>query len=252
MEDYFDWYAMLENRKIHFVKAKLKGATRLWWHNIENQVHRTSQPPIDTWDKMELKMKEQFLPTDYEQLMYTKLFSLKQGTKSVKEYTKEFHELNIWNQVWESDAQLATRYKARLRMEIQLETIAAHTYTVDDMYQLALKIEEDLKFRVSKSPSSQIESTFSNTTTNKPLSTSSFRTSNHVNGGGNTQQISNVTRKNGNKGKNSMSNGNRKVDVTPLCFKCGGHGHYAVVCPTKGLHFCVEEPEFELESYPKE
>ena len=33
---------------------------------------------------------------------------------------------------------------------------------------------------------------------------------------------------------------------------CGRHGHYAVVCPTKGLHFCVEEPESELESYLKE
>ncbi|RVX07636.1 Transposon Ty3-I Gag-Pol polyprotein [Vitis vinifera] len=49
-----------------------------------------------------------------------------------------------------------------------------------------------------------------------------------------------------------MSNGDRKVDVTPLCFKCGGHGHYVVVCPTKSLHFCVEEPESELESYAKE
>ena len=48
MEDYFDWYAMPENRKVRFVKAKLKGATRLWWHNIENQVHRTGQLPIDT------------------------------------------------------------------------------------------------------------------------------------------------------------------------------------------------------------
>ena len=80
-------------------------------------------------------------------------------------------------------------------MEIQFEMIAAHTYTVDDVYQLALKIKEDLKFRVSKSPSSQIESTFSNTIANKPLSTSSFRTSNHVNGGGNTQQTSNVAHK---------------------------------------------------------
>ena len=77
------------------MKAKLKGATRLWLHNIENQVHRTSQPPIDTWDKMELKMKEQFLPTDYEQLMYAKLFSLKQGIKSVEEYTEEFQEPSI-------------------------------------------------------------------------------------------------------------------------------------------------------------
>ncbi|RVW42524.1 Transposon Ty3-I Gag-Pol polyprotein [Vitis vinifera] len=251
MEDYFDWYAMPENRKVRFVKAKLKGAARLWWHNIENQAHRTGQPPIDTWDEMKLKMKEHFLPTDYEQLMYTKLFSLKQGTKSVEEYTEEFHELSIRNQVRESDAQLAARYKAGLRMEIQLEMIAAHTYTVDDVYQLALKIEEDLKFRVSRHPSSQIGSTFSNRTTSKPLSTSNFRTSIHVNGGDNTQPTSNVAHQNGNKGKNSMSNGDRKVNATPLCFKCGGHGHYVVVCPTKGLHFCVEEPESELESYLK-
>ncbi|WJZ83015.1 hypothetical protein VitviT2T_002731 [Vitis vinifera] len=252
MEDYFDWYAMPENRKVHFVKAKLKGAARLWWHNIENQVHRTGQPPIDTWNEMKLKMKKHFLPTNYEQLMYTKLFSLKQGTKSVEEYIEEFHELSIRNQVGESDAQLAARYKAGLRMEIQLEMTTAHTYTLYDVYQLALKIEEGLKFRVSRTPSSQIGNTFSNKTTNKPLSTSNFRTSNHVNGGGNTQQTSNVAHKNGNKGKTSMSIGDRKVDVTPLCFKCGGHGHYAIVCPTKGLHLCVEEPEFELESYPKE
>ena len=83
-------------------------------------------------------MKEHFLLTDHEQLMYTKLFSLKQGTKSVEEYTKEFHELSIQNQVQESDAQLAARYKAGLQMEIQLEMIAIHTYTVDDVYQLAL------------------------------------------------------------------------------------------------------------------
>ncbi|RVW54072.1 Transposon Ty3-I Gag-Pol polyprotein [Vitis vinifera] len=142
MEDYFDWYAMPENRKVRFVKAKLKGAARLWWHNIENQAYRTGQPPIDTWDEMKLKMKEHFLPTDYEQLMYTKLFSLKQGTKSVEEYTEEFHELSIRNQVRESDAQLAARYKAGLRMEIQLEMIAAQPKKVLTMCQFENESKE--------------------------------------------------------------------------------------------------------------
>ena len=59
---------------------------------------------------MKLKMKEHFLLTNYKQFMYKKLFSLKQSTKSVEEYTKEFHELSIRNQVRESDAQLATCY----------------------------------------------------------------------------------------------------------------------------------------------
>ena len=31
-----------------------------------------------------------------------------------------------------------------------------------------------------------------------------------------------------------------------------GHGHYAVVCSSKGLHFCVEEPKSKQESYSKE
>ena len=41
-------------------------------------------------------------------------------------------------------------------------------------------------------------------------------------------------------------------DRTPLCYKCEGHGHYSIVCPSKGLHFCVEESESKSESYPKE
>ena len=97
---------------------------------------------------MKLKMKEHFLPTNYEQLMYTKLFSLKQYTKSIEEYIEEFHELSIQNQVRESDAQLAACYNARLQMDIQLEMIATHTYTMDDVYQLALK--EVLGFYKSK------------------------------------------------------------------------------------------------------
>ena len=48
-----------------------------------------------------------------------------------------------------------------------------------------------------------------------------------------------------------MSIADNKVDLTSLCFKCGGHGHYAVVFPSKVLHFCIEEVESELWSYQK-
>ena len=41
MQYYFDWYAMPKNRKVRFVKAKLKGVACLWWHNIENWLYRT-------------------------------------------------------------------------------------------------------------------------------------------------------------------------------------------------------------------
>ena len=124
-------------------------------------------------------------------------------------------------------------------MKIQLEMIATHTYTIDDVYQLALKIEEGLKFQASRHPNSQIGSTFSNWTTSKPLGTTNFQTSNHVNSEGNNKQASHVPTRDANKGKTSMNIEDKKVTMTPLCFKCGRHGHHAIVCPTKGLHFCV-------------
>ena len=151
-----------------------------------------NQPPIDTRDEMKLKTNEHFLPTDFEQLLYTKLFSLKQGTKSVEEYTKEFHELSIQNPVRESDAQLAARFNVGLQMNIQLEMITTHTDTVDDVYQLALKIEQGLKFQASRYTNSQLGSTFSNRTTSKPLITSSLKTSSYANDGVNSQQTPNT------------------------------------------------------------
>ena len=51
----------------------------------------------------------------------------------------------------------------------------------------------------------------------------------------------------GSEGQTLVNTGDR----TPLCYKCGGYGHYAIVCSIKGLHFCVQE-ECKPESYSKE
>ena len=84
-------------------------------------------------------------------------------------------------------------------MDIQLEMIAAHTYTVDDVYRLALRIE-GLKFWASRRTSSQLRNTFSNWTARKPLITSSLKTSTNANGGVNNQQTLNTMNKCGSKG----------------------------------------------------
>ena len=119
---------------------------------------------------------------------------------------------------------------------------------MDDVYQLALKIEEGLKFQASRRPNSQLGSTFSNWTASKLVITSSLKTSTNANGGVNNQQTPNTMNKGGSKGQTPVRTG----DKTPLCYKCGGHGHYVIVCPSKGLHFCVEEPKSKPESYSKE
>ncbi|KAF8407331.1 hypothetical protein HHK36_006458 [Tetracentron sinense] len=43
-----------------------------------------------------------------------------------------------------------------------------------------------------------------------------------------------------NKGKAPVNNTSRR-DSDAKCYKCGGARHYAVVCPTKNIHYCQEE-----------
>ena len=50
---------------------------------------------ITRWDRMVEKLKKQFIPVDYELDLLKKLQGLKQGRKSVKEYTKDFHKIII-------------------------------------------------------------------------------------------------------------------------------------------------------------
>ena len=145
---------------------------------------------------------------------------------------------------------------------------------MDDVYQLPLKIEEGLKLgvlslgqfhRFQSSPYGWCLSTspynrrgtqilgfqmskftnweyFFQSNNKQTIKHNKFPNFNQLNGEGSNQQASNVVNWDANKGKNSMNIGYKKVGVTPLCLKYGGHDHYVVVCLSKGLHFCVEEP----------
>jgi hypothetical protein len=49
LEDYFDWSGLSLDRQVRFAKLKLKGQARVWWHSVEEWLHRLKQPPITDW-----------------------------------------------------------------------------------------------------------------------------------------------------------------------------------------------------------
>ena len=49
MDQYFEWYAMSEERKFKFAKMKLIRQARLYWGNIELTTRRRNVEPITTW-----------------------------------------------------------------------------------------------------------------------------------------------------------------------------------------------------------
>jgi hypothetical protein len=103
LEDYFEWFNLSSDRQVRFVKMKLKGQARIWWHSVEECLHRLRQPPISDWGEMKMKLQEKYLPLDYEDSVFEELLSLRQGNLTVDEYTHRFHELSIRSRVAETD-----------------------------------------------------------------------------------------------------------------------------------------------------
>nr|CAD1818628.1 unnamed protein product [Ananas comosus var. bracteatus] len=62
IDNYFKWKPMVENRKVLFVKLKLKGTALQWWKIAEEQHAWQGKPKVNTWEQMKIKLRKQFLP----------------------------------------------------------------------------------------------------------------------------------------------------------------------------------------------
>jgi hypothetical protein len=134
LEDYFEWFGLAAERKVRFVKMKLKGQARVWWQSVEDQLYRLRQPAITDWEEMRLKLQEKYLPVDYEEMLFEELLFLRQGATTVEEYTNRFHELSIRSHVSETERQTIARYKAGLREDIRKDLLTVRLVSVEEAY----------------------------------------------------------------------------------------------------------------------
>jgi hypothetical protein len=67
------------------------------------------------------KMKEKFIPRDYLITLFRRMKNLRQKLMTMKEYTEEFHRLNIRVSHRESDDEIFFKYMNGLRYDIQDE-----------------------------------------------------------------------------------------------------------------------------------
>ncbi|KAG6738607.1 hypothetical protein POTOM_058227 [Populus tomentosa] len=223
IEDYFDWFAVSEDRKVRYVRMKLKGHARAWWGSVEEQLRRTHRPAICNWEEMKERLKEKYLPIDYEQMMFEEMLQLRQGSLSVDQFTDRFHELTVRSKVTETEQQTLARYRTGLRNDLRKEMWTARLINVEEAYQLALRIEKQLGSAAGRKMMSwDSKSEFVPTSSTQRLPPVREQIRSGVSGDY--------------KGKAKASN------EGPQCYKCKGFGHYAVVCPTrdKKLAFICE------------
>jgi hypothetical protein len=66
LDTYFDYEDVEEDKKVKHVVTRLKGHAALWWDELQADRRCQGKQKIKSWDRMIAKMKEKFIPRDYQ------------------------------------------------------------------------------------------------------------------------------------------------------------------------------------------
>ena len=80
---------MSEERRVSFAIMKFIEQAQIWWRDVEYDRRCARQPPIVGWDDMKQQLKQKYLPCGYEDEIFEKFTTLRQGNMSVVEYNKQ-------------------------------------------------------------------------------------------------------------------------------------------------------------------
>ncbi|GKC64328.1 reverse transcriptase domain-containing protein [Tanacetum coccineum] len=143
VEEVFEFKEVPENKRVSLIATKLRGRASAWWQQLKLTRERVGKPRITSWQKMKKCMRANFIPHNYQRQMYQRLQNLKQGSKSVEDYTTEFYQLIVRNDIQETEDQLVSRYIGGLRVQIMDYVNMFDPMTLSDAYQRALAFEKD-------------------------------------------------------------------------------------------------------------
>ncbi|GKA88519.1 putative nucleotidyltransferase, ribonuclease H [Tanacetum coccineum] len=220
VEEVFEFKEVPKNKRVLLIATKLRGRASAWWQQLKLTRERVGKPRITSWQKMKKCMRANFIPHNYQLQMYQRLQILKQGSKSVEDYTIKFYKLIARNDIQETEDQLVSRYIGGLRVQIMDSVNMFDPMTLSDAYQRALAFEKQNR-RVGSSSSPAITGASGSGNV-----TSRFAPSQAKAGGGNTGPVFRASGSSGLK-----------------CFNCGEPGHRQSECKKAGKRHLFADPE---------
>lgn len=142
VEEVFEFKEVPENKRVSLIATRLRGRASAWWQQLKLTRDRLGKSKVVTWRKMKKCLRSNFLPHNFQRLMYQRLQNLKQGAKSVDDYTTEFYQLIARNDIQETEEQLVARYIGGLRVQIMDSVNMFDPVSISEAHQRALAFEK--------------------------------------------------------------------------------------------------------------
>ncbi|KAI0498175.1 hypothetical protein KFK09_021416 [Dendrobium nobile] len=241
IEDYLDWERSVEtffeymdvpmDKQVKYVACKLKVGASAWWQQVLQTRYREGKGPVRNWTRMKQLLRNQFLPTDFEQLLYIQYQHYNQGNQTVSAYTEEFYRLSARNNLNESNNQIVARYIGGLKEGIQDKLELNSVWSLSQAVNFALKAEMQLNRPVrtynnrrSYSDNPLLDGKSSSST----IAKSAYKS--HTPPGPATQTFENKALS---KAKAPSKDNPYTRPTTLKCFRCFQPGHKSNECPNR-------------------
>ena len=110
---------MTDGHKITLVATRFCNYAAIWWAELQRKPKNQQIDSVDTWTEMKNLLKQIFLPVNYSRDLRPNFQYLKQGSKTIVEYSEEFMTMQAHCGVDEDEDVLVDRYFNRLTLDIQ-------------------------------------------------------------------------------------------------------------------------------------
>ncbi|XP_023640321.1 uncharacterized protein LOC111831043 [Capsella rubella] len=158
VEEILDFKSVPDDRRVALVVTRFRGHAASWWQQTKATRSRSGKDPIRSWEKLKKKLKETFMPHNYDRTIYTKLQNLRQGSRTVDEYAEEFYLLLSRNEVYDSQVQLVSRFIGGLRLQLQNAMCQFDPDSVAEAHRRASSFEQQQRTPSWSTPGSRSRS----------------------------------------------------------------------------------------------
>ncbi|KAH9716064.1 Endonuclease [Citrus sinensis] len=228
IEEVFEYKEVPENKLVSLAATRFRGRAAAWWQQTKLTRIRQGKKKIDSWEKFKKHLRGAFLPHNYAKLLYQQLQNLRQGNRSVDDYTTEFHWLVARNDLTETTEQQVSRYIGGLRSQFQDQLNLLDPYSVSEAHQQTLQLEKQFSQRTNDSSFRGARSIVRDNSN----PTSQFRNFTPPNPPNKTSKPSEIGQS-----SKTQSSGSRL-----RCFNCGENGHrmteYKIWCDVVAIDAC--------------
>ncbi|PKI41945.1 hypothetical protein CRG98_037695 [Punica granatum] len=145
VEEVLEFKGVPDDKRVQLVATRLRGRATTWWQQVKLTRSRMGKPKITSWEKINKNKRAAFLPYNFQRIMYQRLRNLRQGGRSVDDYTNEFYQLVARNKLEETEDQLVASYIGGLRVQLQDTVNLFDHVSVSSAHQRALIVERQHK-----------------------------------------------------------------------------------------------------------